>query len=146
MKRQANKQTTKKMKMPVQKAPSAQHAQHSYFVLLHYPEEFRRALLEASRTTIYSLQRYHRIKLLREQKKQEIARVKSQLKELTFLVGKLTEQLPPDLIPPRPIAPPAPHQLPERRVSSTRVLPAQADELDKLTVHLLNIEERLKRL
>ena len=140
-------------KQPLQRASAknvGEHAEHTYFVLVHYPKEFRRALLEASRSTIYSLQRYQRVKLLREQKKHEVLHLRSQMKELSFLVVKLTEQLPPDLIPPQVIERPSLRPTPANKQVVQKIVPQRqpthADELDTLSEHLSSIEERLRQL
>jgi len=66
----------------------------TYFVSLKNPLELRRHLLESSRKSVYALQSYQKILLLRERKLKELASLKQSLKELMYLNKKLNEKLP----------------------------------------------------
>jgi hypothetical protein len=116
---------------------------HSYFVLLNYPREFRRALLEGSRSTIYTLQRYQKIKLLREEKKKQLVHLRAQIKEISFLLTKLQELLPSHPLPAQPIAMKKKAPVPK---SQPKIQHKEPSELDKLSDHLNDIESRLSRL
>ena len=84
----AKKQISPKpVPQPVQK-------EESYFVSIKSPLECRRQILEASRKSIYCLQNYQRVLLLRERKIKEIGILKHSIRELIFLDGKLNEKLP----------------------------------------------------
>jgi hypothetical protein len=66
----------------------------SYFVSLRNPLELRRHLLESARKSVYSLQSYQKILLLRERKSKELVLLRQSLKELLYLDKKLNEKLP----------------------------------------------------
>jgi len=66
----------------------------TYFVSLKNPLELQRHLLESSRKSVYALQSYQKILLLRERKLKELAVLKQSLKELMYLNKKLNEKLP----------------------------------------------------
>ena len=112
--------------------------------MLHYPREFRRTLLEASKSMIYGLQRYHKIKMIREEKRKHILQLKAQLREITFLLGKLKETLPAQTIavPVHREKTPVVHEPPMPKPQA----PAPVDELEKLSNNLSAIEDRLNRL
>jgi hypothetical protein len=73
---------------------SKQEEDHSYFVSVKSPLEFRRQVLEASKKTIYCLQNYQQILLIREKKIKEMSALKHSIKELMFLNRKFNDKLP----------------------------------------------------
>ena len=66
----------------------------TYFVSLKSPLELRRQILESSRKTIYCMQTYQKVMLIRQRKLQELESLKQSLKELMYLNKKLNEKLP----------------------------------------------------
>jgi hypothetical protein len=67
----------------------------SYFVSLKSPLEFRRQILECSKKSLYGLQNYQRILLIRQKKLKELESLKQSLKEIEYISRKLNEKLPP---------------------------------------------------
>lgn len=66
----------------------------SYYVNIRRPIEIRRALLEASRSCIYSLKAYQGFLEKREEKLKELNILRVQMKEINLLYNKLREVLP----------------------------------------------------
>ncbi|MEM3127160.1 MAG: hypothetical protein QW331_03785 [Candidatus Woesearchaeota archaeon] len=64
------------------------------FVEIRGPVEVRRNILEATRDVVQHLQRYERFKQVREEKAVEIAKLKTNIKDINRLIGKLRSALP----------------------------------------------------
>lgn len=64
------------------------------YVGVREPTEIRRNLLESARETIHFLQRYEKLKAIRERKFQAILQLDNEMKELKSLVGKLKKSFP----------------------------------------------------
>ena len=65
-----------------------------FFVGVHSPIEVRKALLESSRDSIQLLQRYQRLKELREEKLKHVEQLKKVLKRIQVLSTRLNNLLP----------------------------------------------------
>lgn len=81
-------------KNPSLQKTQAKKDEETYFVSIRSPLELRRQLLECTRKTIFCLQNYQKIMLIRQQKIKEMESLKSSLKELMYLNKKLNEKLP----------------------------------------------------
>lgn len=69
------------------------------FVGIKDPDEVKRAILESSRGTIESLERYERFKLIRAKKIAEITRLKGTINEINRLILRLKSELPKPKLP-----------------------------------------------
>jgi len=65
-----------------------------FFVGIKDPIEVRRNLLESTRDIVQTLQRFERFKQVREEKQQEVVRLREQVREISKLVNKLKSLLP----------------------------------------------------
>ncbi len=65
-----------------------------FFVGIRDPVEVRRNLLESTRDVVQTLQRFERFKQVRDEKQQEVAGLREQVKEINRLVNKLKSSLP----------------------------------------------------
>jgi len=72
----------------------SQKTDDSYFVSLKSPMEFRRQILECSKKSLYAMQNYQRILLIRQKKLKELESLKQSLKEIEYITKKLNEKLP----------------------------------------------------
>lgn len=64
------------------------------FVRIRQPTNMQRNILEATKGIIESLQKYERVKTIRNQKKSLIAKLKHDLREVSSLINKLKQDLP----------------------------------------------------
>lgn len=67
------------------------------FKKINNPVEFRKNLLEASKQLIHGLQKYESLKAVRTKKAEQIARLKSIVREINILNSKLKKEFP-DLV------------------------------------------------
>jgi DNA repair exonuclease SbcCD ATPase subunit len=73
---------------------SKQKDEDAFFVGVRDPVEVRRTILEASREAVHFLQRYERLKKVREEKLALVDQLRADVKELRALVNKLKRSLP----------------------------------------------------
>ncbi len=134
----------------------AKQEEHPFFVRIHAPDMLRVSLLESSKLTLHSLQSYYKVSAMRKKKKEVTASLKSQVKELVLLLGKLESMLPYQDVVTKKITPTqaknAKGKKPKRsqanavkEVVNTKVT-ASFNELDKLNRALASIEEKLNRI
>ncbi|MGV8172456.1 MAG: hypothetical protein ACP5OA_07230 [Candidatus Woesearchaeota archaeon] len=123
-----------------------------YFVYLKNPLNYRRQLLESSMTILLCLRGYQKILLIRQQKLHEMSRLKSAIKELTYLNKKFNENLPKystafleNKAEENKVPKIAKHPSPKVSVQ----IPAETKdktEIEKLEETLAGIEQKLKNL
>ena len=65
-----------------------------FFVGVKHPVEVRRTILETSRQTIASMQRFEAFKQIREEKQKQISLLKKNLSEISKLVNNFRSELP----------------------------------------------------
>lgn len=127
----------------------------SYFVSVKNPLETRRQLLESTKKSLVSLQNYHRLLLIRQEKLKHIENLKLSVKEILYLNTKLTEKLPefnPIIINEfKREKPPAEKKPIEKKPVETKPVvkekpKTEKTELEKLEDSLNSIEEKLKTL
>lgn len=68
--------------------------EESYYVSVKSPLDTRRHLLESTRKSLMSLQNYHKILLIRQEKLKHLDDLKQSIKELAYLNNRLTQKLP----------------------------------------------------
>ena len=137
------KKPTKKKSVTAAKIAPTNH-EESYFVSIRNPVELRRQLLESAKKSIYCLQVYYRIKLVRERKLKEMQRLRQLVQELQYLNVALTEKLPKHVDVSAHIKK---SEKPSPKIHHTKSKPVQEkSDLDKLEEHLKKIEERLQRI
>lgn len=73
---------------------SRKKSQDVLYVGVREPAEIRRNLLESAREFIHFLQRYEKLKGIREEKFQTILQLDTEVKELKLLVNKLRKSFP----------------------------------------------------
>lgn len=66
----------------------------AYYVRIEKPREFRRDVLESSKKVISCLQRYRQVTLIREQKKELMVKLQTELKEIALLIKELDKIMP----------------------------------------------------
>jgi len=123
----------------------------NYFVYIKNPLETRRQILECSRKTIYCLQNYERLLLIRQNKLKQIERLKQSFKELMYLDKKFNEKLPKydpkKLGTPKTIERPVPQDTTvAAKKIPTPITRSEKTELDRLEESLSNIERKIKGL
>lgn len=123
----------------------------SYFVSLRNPLELRRHLLESSRKSVYALQNYQKLLLIREKKSKELATLKQSVKELLYLSKKLAEKLPvykhevlhSEKKPKQPLPKPA---APALEVKKPEPIVHEKTDMEKLEESLAAIESKLQKI
>ncbi len=68
--------------------------EESYYVSVKSPSDTRRHLLESTKKSLMSLQNYHRILMIRQEKLKHLEDLKQSIKELAYLNNRLTQKLP----------------------------------------------------
>ena len=68
--------------------------ENKFFVGLQRAPDFRRSLLETSRSTVHALKKFYTIQQLREDKLAVSSQLKKEIKELNLLLKKLEGMLP----------------------------------------------------
>lgn len=66
----------------------------SYYVSVKTPSDTRRHLLESTKKSVMSLQNYHKLLLIRQEKLKHLENLKQSLKELAYLNNRLSQKLP----------------------------------------------------
>lgn len=66
----------------------------AYYIRIEKPREFRRDVLESSKKVISCLQRYRQVSLIREQKKEFMIKLQTELKEIALLIKELDKIMP----------------------------------------------------
>lgn len=128
------------------KKTEPEHHDESYFVSIPQPLELRRQLLESAKKSIYCLQVYYRIKLIREQKLKEMQRLRQLVQELQYLNTALTDKLPKHVdvsVHMQKTAKPAPKQ---HHLKPGKKPAREKSDLERLEEHLKTIEDRLQRI
>jgi len=65
-----------------------------FYVGIRQPTELRRGVLGCSKKIIQSLKRYENLRRMREEKMEQISKLKRTISEISFLTGKLRSSLP----------------------------------------------------
>lgn len=68
--------------------------EESYYVSVKSPLETRRHLLESTKKSLISLQNYHKLLLIRQEKMKHLENLKESIKELSYLNNRLFQKLP----------------------------------------------------
>lgn len=76
------------------KREKSRKAEDVFYVGIREPAQIRRSLLETARESIHFLQRFEKLKAIREEKFQTILHLDAQVKELKLLVSKLRKSFP----------------------------------------------------
>ncbi len=120
-----------------------------YFVGLEEPSRLRKSLLESTRDVVDILKKFEGFKSIRNQKTNEIEKLKSDLREISKLIVKLKSELPKTKISAKV------HgdtklfkrkQVAEKEGGKEIVKKVEMTELDKLDAELSAIENKLKSL
>jgi hypothetical protein len=145
-----------RMKSPDSRVLELPPEHEAYFVYLKNPLEYRRCLLEASKKMLLCLRTHQKLLFIRQRKIEEIANLRTSIKELLYLNKKFNEKLPKydleffgdatevDKITPRGALIPKmpvidiPKRMPEPKREKT--------ELERLEESLANIESKLRNL
>ncbi|MFA5796629.1 MAG: hypothetical protein WC916_01160 [Candidatus Woesearchaeota archaeon] len=118
----------------------------TYFVLIKNPLELRRQILESSKKTIYGLQSYQRLILIRHKKQLEIEKLRELVKELHYLDKKIQEYIPDyggtALFAEKKMIRKTVLKQPETKFKSVK----EKSELERLEDSLARIEEQLRAL
>lgn len=68
--------------------------EESYYVAVKNPLDTRRHLLESTKKSLVSLQNYHKMLLIRQEKLKHLEGLKQSIKELSYLNNRLSQKLP----------------------------------------------------
>ncbi len=68
--------------------------EESYYVSVKSPLDTRRHLLESTKKSLVSLQNYHKLLLIRQEKLKHLEGLKQSIKELSYLNNRLSQKLP----------------------------------------------------
>ena len=133
-----------------------QQDEHPFFVRIHAPDMLRISLLESSKLTLHSLQSYYKVSSIRKKKKETFDQLKSEVKELVLLLGKLESMLPYQDVITKRMTPTQAKNTKSRKAKQTKTNAqkeivntssvASFSELDKLNRALASIEEKLNNL
>jgi hypothetical protein len=125
--------------------------QEPFYVGIKDPTELRRTLLESTRDIVQHLQKSERFKAVRKEKLEEIAKLKSLIKEITKNINKLKQVLPKTKLraskaaaPEKAVVEKPREEIKERHKIEER--PKPSTELEKLESELNEIEKRLGKL
>jgi hypothetical protein len=116
----------------------------SLFVNIRKPIEIRRNILETSKAVLYTMQFYHKVLKIREEKEKQIALLKTQVGEINLLCSKLSQFLPKYEFK----VGEKPEQVDRRKLKGRKqeIQTAKTTELDKLESSLSEIESKLRNL
>jgi hypothetical protein len=122
-----------------------------YFVYLKNPLEYRRHLLESSRKILFCLKSYQKLLLIRQKKLDEMQKLRTSIKELTYMNKKFNEKLPKyNTTFLENMQSEDKNQAPVPRVVNPRKpiveAPREKTEIDKLEESLAKIEAKIKGL
>lgn len=135
--------------MPKKTLPQPE-AEEPYFVSVKNPLEFRRQLLESSKKTIYCLQNFQRVIIVRENKLRAMGALKDSIKELSYLNKKFNQKLPAyyELMKEKKAEAEAKGSVPLPKPVAPKIAKPVKDktELEKLEDSLAAIEGKLKTL
>jgi chromosome segregation ATPase len=127
--------------------------EETYYVGVKNPVEVRKTVLEASKELVEALHRYEKFKEIRDEKNTEIAKLKSSVKEINKLVGKLKSALPKSKISVSKKKKPEQKQKDKTSTSKKKnkeeikeVPKKKLTEIDKLESELEDIESKLNSL
>ncbi|MBN2567076.1 hypothetical protein JXB02_03270 [Candidatus Woesearchaeota archaeon] len=115
-----------------------------FYVGVREASEVRRAVLEASKRTIKSLQMHERFKDTRQEKALQTAKLRSILLELDELITRLDEELPKTKLKERVRTAKGPAPL--RPLETMRRDAGGTTELERLELSLNAIEDKLKKI
>ena len=134
----------------------AKQDEHPFFVRIHAPDMLRVSLLESSKLTLHSLQSYYKVSAIRKKKKDSFDALKSQVKELILLLGKLESMLPYQDVVTKSITPTQAKNAKGAKAKQSRsnvekevidtTSVASFSELDRLNRALASIEEKLNNI
>ena len=136
--------------------------EQDFFRRIEYPHDFRRNLLEGSKSALSALKGVYAVKEIRQKKLQKLLELQSAVREIRLLIQKAEELMPkytkhqairkfPQLAPPKPKKEkkakkekpvPAPKPKPVVPVQRQRSM----SELDKLSASIDKIESKIKSL
>jgi hypothetical protein len=75
-------------------AQEPEREEDPYFVAIKNPLELRRQILESSKKTLYCLQNYQRMLIIRQEKAKQMATLRESIRELGYLNKKFNQKLP----------------------------------------------------
>ena len=104
------------------------------------PENIRRNILELSKGVIESLKNYERLNTTRDEKTEEIAKLRGELRALSKLIGSLKSELPKIKIE-KPKVP-----VKKELIKKEKIVKKPSTELDKLEAELGEIEKKLSNI
>lgn len=132
--------------------------EESYYVSVKSPLDTRRHLLESTKKSLVSLQNFHKLLLIRQEKLKHLEGLKQSIKEFSYLNNRLSQKLPDynieimnsfkknkqieKKVPKKSSKSMASHA----KASEEGLKHEQHSELHKLEASLASIEEKLKGL
>jgi hypothetical protein len=129
--------------------------EESYYVSVKNPADTRRHLLESTKKSLISLQNYHKLLMMRQEKSKHMETLRQSIKELSYLNNRLSQKLPDynsgimdsfkkeKHIEKKPIAKKIEVPVKEKIFEKPH---HERSELEKLEASLSSIEEKLKGL
>lgn len=127
-----------------------------FFVGVKEPVEIRRNILEASREMILLLQMYEKFKLVREEKRREMEKLRGLVREIAVLASRIKRHLPKTDLRALPIEEIKKKDvLPKKQKESVtnedmkreeKTLTREITEIEKLEAELASIEKKLNNL
>jgi len=125
----------------------------SFYVGISKPDEIRRSLLEGARDLVTYLQRYEKLKELRNEKLEKIQEAKSLVKEINSLILKLRREFPKTNLKVQVREEQKPKKIQEVEIPKESIpIPKpdirrkQVTDIEKLESELAEIEEKLGRI
>ncbi len=146
------KDTAVKTEIKKKKLVEVTPEHETYFVYLKQPLEYRRHLLESSRKILFCLRSHQKIVLIRQKKLEEMAKLKTCVRELIYLNKKFNQKLPKyntgflEEVPSKDKS----KALNLKSAAAKKPIEAhtmqEKTEMDRLEESLANIEKKLKTL
>jgi hypothetical protein len=122
----------------------------SFFVEVKEPYELKKRLLESSKDIVEALHRYEKFKTIREEKIENVTKLRAIMRDLTRLSSKLKAALPQTkatLIRYKKVLPVKKKKGKKRAEKTVKIEPKkERTELENLEIELKSIENKLKNL
>ena len=112
----------------------------AFYMAIQNPKEFRRDLLGSSKDVIHLIQRYERIKELREEKIKRMYDFADKLQEINMILGKLKKVIPATKL--RKLG----DKLDEQRKQAPKRVKTSSNQVNTLQKELEMIEKKLENL
>jgi len=136
--------------------------EQDFFRRIDFPTDFRRNLLEGSKSTLSALKGVYSVKDIRQKKLQKLMELQRSIREIRLLIQKAEELMPkyakhhavkrfPQLGDPKPVPPPkqikpAPMPKPPRPQPHEVARQRSMSELDRLSQSLAHVEKKISSL